>query len=619
MDLNLRLISLDRTPDRLARFKARNPQYADMTRIPAIDGALIDREELVAGNMLEAGLPYTDGAIGCALSHITQWAAVIQADRPATLLEDDAILCANFEQEAARVIAELPADWEFVFWGYNMDSFVMFDMLPGVSPCSARFNQLAVQRALDDFHDMPVNTRLFRILRCFGTPAYTISPRGARRLLAFCVPLRPMDTFYPGLERTLPNTGIDNMMAHAFPALNGYIAIPPLVVTDNDVANSTVQPTLSLPSATLLSTQPIAATKPAFQTGAAPASGAPVCEAEIIGRAWRFHQPDGRILAPRLRFLPGGRVGGYRSPAAQRWQIQGGQLRLIDQFGRVSLRLTRATVGETGTVLAGLSSDGQALLLTEHPTPLPQTKTLNPTVLRPAASRRRNLVILRANEESIHEQWAADIDDADRNWDLCISYYGKADGFAQIADAEYTAYQPDDRKFMALHKLLHADSPFWRYDYFMFPDDDVAMRRSDINRCFELADEYGLDLAQPALTTDHAPGYFSHEITRARPGSRLRYTSFVEVMMPVFSRYALQVCLPSFTESHSGWGLDYAWTAMLGFPRNRIAVIDEIAVRHTRAVGTNYGGLDPQGDLDRLMADYGGTMKHTEYGLIGLD
>jgi hypothetical protein len=50
-----------------------------------------------------------------------------------------------------------------------------------------------------------------------------------------------METFYPLLNRTLPNRGIDNMMNELYPKINAYVCFPPLVITKNDHALSTVQ------------------------------------------------------------------------------------------------------------------------------------------------------------------------------------------------------------------------------------------------------------------------------------------------------------------------------------------------------------------------------------------
>jgi hypothetical protein len=98
-----------------------------------------------------------------------------------------------------------------------------------------------VRKGCDDWPRRVVETTLFRNLRSLGTVCYSISPRGARRLFEVCTPLRPLDTFHPGINRVLPNSGIDNVMAHAAPFMDAFVSVPPLVLTENDRGASTVQ------------------------------------------------------------------------------------------------------------------------------------------------------------------------------------------------------------------------------------------------------------------------------------------------------------------------------------------------------------------------------------------
>jgi hypothetical protein len=77
--------------------------------------------------------------------------------------------------------------------------------------------------------------------RSLGTVCQSVSPAGAAKLLRHCLPIRPMEAFYPILNRSLPNTGIDNMMNDLYPQMNAYVSLPPLVITKNESASSTVQ------------------------------------------------------------------------------------------------------------------------------------------------------------------------------------------------------------------------------------------------------------------------------------------------------------------------------------------------------------------------------------------
>lgn len=240
-------LNLDRSRDRLAAFLDVNRHLAEPVRVAAIDGAAYARKDLQAVHALAGTMPgYTDGAIGCALSHLGEWERVAKADEPLTLAEDDAILHQDFEALAAAVIASLPADWDIIQWGWNFDSILAFDLLPGVSPCVGIFDQAGLRANTVAFQKLPLKPVAYRLQRSLGTLCQSVSPRGAAKLLAHCLPIRPMEAFYPVLNRVLPNTGIDNMMNELYPRINAYVCLPPLAISRNEHAQSTVQGSHSL-------------------------------------------------------------------------------------------------------------------------------------------------------------------------------------------------------------------------------------------------------------------------------------------------------------------------------------------------------------------------------------
>lgn len=216
---------------------------------------------------------------------------------------------------------------------------------------------------------------------------------------------------------------------------------------------------------------------------------------------------------------------------------------------------------------------------------------------------RKNLVILRAGDASLHRGW---ISDANRDFDLFISYYGKQPDLHK-ADADYYEMRPGP-KWSCIGELLQQHPELAeRYDAFWFPDDDLAATTDTINRMFALFHGFGLALAQPALTPD---SYYSWNTLLQKPQFVLRHVSFVEVMAPIFDRHALKACKASFNESRSGWGLDWVWPQLAGKGRrNAIAVIDATPVKHTRPLGgdlyRNNPELDPRQDERALIERYG--------------
>jgi len=152
--------------------------------------------------------------------------------------------------------------------------------------------------------------------------------------------------------------------------------------------------------------------------------------------------------------------------------------------------------------------------------------------------RRRNLVVLRANEDSLHTSWERDISEQDRSWDLCISYYGSNETFPPQDFAEYACLQNKDRKFTAIKNLMHSKSILWNYDFVMFPDDDLQMKWSDINIAFRICNEYQLQLAQTSLT-----GQVNHQSCKQNLKFLMRFVTMVELIALIFSNQALKTCM----------------------------------------------------------------------------
>ena len=238
--MDIHVISLRRTPQRLATFRAANAHLPAIRVFEAVDGLLVDRDALVRDRVIAADLDYLPGALGCALSHRALWTAAAGGSSPLTVCEDDAVLHRDFEAKAARFIESLPAGWDAIAWTWNFDAPIAFELLPHATQCRMSMNPPDVSPAVvDAFMSLEVDPRPYRLLRSFGAACYTISPEGARWLEAKCFPLSP---FVPpvGSKNPLVNAGIDVAMANVFPRADVWVSFPPLALALNDVATSTI-------------------------------------------------------------------------------------------------------------------------------------------------------------------------------------------------------------------------------------------------------------------------------------------------------------------------------------------------------------------------------------------
>jgi GR25 family glycosyltransferase involved in LPS biosynthesis len=248
--LHVCLINLDRSPERLAEFKQLNTHLVDCTRFSAVDGQTLDVTALQGAGLVNPDITatYSIGALGCAMSHIALWKRGLASGDLLTVAEDDAVFHHQFQRHAVDVMGKLPADWDIVLWGWNFDLFASIEMLPGVSPCLAQFEQIKSVAGLRQFQAEVLRPHPLRLRWAFGTVCYSMSPNGLRRIVEKCLPLRSLVIPFPEGLRAKPHmpyfrtVGIDVTLNSVYRDLNAFMCYPPLVVTRNDLSQSTIGP-----------------------------------------------------------------------------------------------------------------------------------------------------------------------------------------------------------------------------------------------------------------------------------------------------------------------------------------------------------------------------------------
>ena len=123
--MDIRLINLDRSPDRLAAFQVVNEHVMPhVTRFSAVDGKDVERPAIVERGIIAPDLGYNDGALGNALSHIALWDFAASEGRAITICEDDAVFNRLFVSASESLLREIPQDWHLISWGWNFDSIL---------------------------------------------------------------------------------------------------------------------------------------------------------------------------------------------------------------------------------------------------------------------------------------------------------------------------------------------------------------------------------------------------------------------------------------------------------------------------------------------------------------
>ncbi len=234
-------INLDRSVDRLHRFRTDNAHVPNLRRFAACDGATTDRASCIRDGLITPDNGYSPPALGCALSHVALWRACADSGRALTICEDDAVLHRHFLAWQARILSALPSDWDIVQWSWNLDWPMLVELAPGIPPGLLKFRDAAPQPDLMQFQSAKIHPQAMRLRSSAGAASYTLSAAGATRLLARCLPLAGNPTHWA--ENTSvrwDNTGVDVEMARHYDDLRAFVCVPPLAISPNDHAQSTV-------------------------------------------------------------------------------------------------------------------------------------------------------------------------------------------------------------------------------------------------------------------------------------------------------------------------------------------------------------------------------------------
>lgn len=188
---------------------------------------------------------------------------------------------------------------------------------------------------------------------------------------------------------------------------------------------------------------------------------------------------------------------------------------------------------------------------------------------------KKNAVFVPVGKDSLHRQLLKG--DADFDLHLLI-YDGSYNKFCN--DSDFVACDAGYKMDMTYRYLHRHPELFEKYEYFFLLDDDIVISTEDVNRLFSMMREYQLKIAQPSLVMS----YYTYKHTAFHPFYILRYTNFVEMMMPCFSRDALKAVLPTFEQKIRWCGIEMHWPVLVDSNHKDMAIVDAVSAKHTRPV-----------------------------------
>ena len=164
----------------------------------------------------------------------------------------------------------------------------------------------------------------------------------------------------------------------------------------------------------------------------------------------------------------------------------------------------------------------------------------------------------------------------DANYDIYVIYYGNnQQNFESYRKVVKHIECRKGSKFQNFHyfykmypKIIN------QYERFFILDDDIMMFTQDINEMFKYSEKYNLAICQPAFK---ACGRISHEITKQDETISVRFTNFIEVNTPLFTKAALDNLMRVYIPELIGWGIDYLYMWANGLEKDKYyAVINAV-------------------------------------------
>ena len=238
---------------------------------------------------------------------------------------------------------------------------------------------------------------------------------------------------------------------------------------------------------------------------------------------------------------------------------------------------------------------------------------------------KKYLVVVPAGNNSYHTQWYNS-----NLFDLFTIYYG--DDLKKEQEYKNNSAYFIKRKGPKWQLIRYVFTQYnfnWKnYKYIWLPDDDLKISRNDVEEFLSISDKLKFKLSQPSLNAPNLPidqqlkiinhwnqikeksknyvgwldyykqnknkftdiisQYISYKILLQqypKKEKKIRYTTFVEIMCPLFEIDFFQKVIPMLNKDYiqSGFGLDTLWGLMLD--HTNMGVIDYISVVHMRPVG----------------------------------
>jgi hypothetical protein len=183
-----------------------------------------------------------------------------------------------------------------------------------------------------------------------------------------------------------------------------------------------------------------------------------------------------------------------------------------------------------------------------------------------------------------YDNWCSD----NRNYDIWLVYYGdNEDNYNKYSKYVNRIWKRKGTKFQNLYYIYNQNyNELMKYNRFYISDDDIIINTDNINKLFNISIEYDLWICQSSYTPESK---ISHDITARSENNILRYSNFIEVGVPIFSKDALKKFMKYYDPKLVEWGVDFLFIWANGKDiDNKYAIIDSISCTNPHDNQKNY-------------------------------
>jgi hypothetical protein len=219
---------------RFTPFRQVNEGVIGIQEFPAINGGKASRHELAEAGILAADAPYDTAAIGTLLSHLSLWKMAVVEDRPLTICRDNAVFNNKFAATHDVLLGFCRDRFDIVYWGWNFNAALKYDLMACGIQSVLFCDQWSSSDLLARFKQIDIYPAIYKLHEIYGLVCYTVSPKGARKLIERVLPVKAASVVSASSRRPVPNIGIDVSMNGIHSQIDSLVCIPPLVAAPND-------------------------------------------------------------------------------------------------------------------------------------------------------------------------------------------------------------------------------------------------------------------------------------------------------------------------------------------------------------------------------------------------